>query len=388
MRRYRVPYRIGNSFDMVLLQRHFLGQLVGGTVFVAGTFAIAIWLTQSLRFLDMAINGGAPLGMFLQLVLLTLPNFMAIVLPVASFIVVLFVYQRLIADHEAVIMQTAGLSPLRVARPAIALGVIVALTVLALNVYIAPVAQREMKDMRDAMRSEYSAVLVREGVFNTLASGVTVYVRDKTDSGELRHIVIHQETENGRLVTVTARRGVLIQDAAGPRAVVFEGSRLERNPETGTLNRLDFDRYAFDFSVSEPHTGMKWREASERTYWELLAAAEKPRNHAHRDRFLAEAHARLANGLLAFGFPVMAASMLLSPVFSRRGQADRALAIVGLAVLSQGLLLAAGNLARNESGLVPLLYGAAMLPLIISAMAMHRSMRIRGAPRTEEAAAQ
>ena len=76
-----------------------------------------IWLTQSLRLVELVVNRGLSLGVFLQLTGLLIPNFVAVILPITTFVVVQFVYQRLAGDRELTVMRAAGLSSLR-ARPA------------------------------------------------------------------------------------------------------------------------------------------------------------------------------------------------------------------------------------------------------------------------------
>ena len=60
--------------------------------------------------------------MFLQLTSLLIPSFVAVILPITTFVVVQFVYQRLAGDRELTVMRAAGLSPWALARPALALG--------------------------------------------------------------------------------------------------------------------------------------------------------------------------------------------------------------------------------------------------------------------------
>ena len=71
-----------------------------------------IWLTQSLRFVELVVNRGLSLRVFLQLTGLLIPNFVAVILPITTFVVVQFIYQRLAGDRELTVMRAAGLSPL------------------------------------------------------------------------------------------------------------------------------------------------------------------------------------------------------------------------------------------------------------------------------------
>ena len=67
---------------------------------VTGGLVALIWLTQSLRFVELVVNRGLSLGVFFHLTGLLIPNFVAVILPITTFVVVQFVYQRLAGDRE------------------------------------------------------------------------------------------------------------------------------------------------------------------------------------------------------------------------------------------------------------------------------------------------
>ena len=85
-----------------------------GLVVVALT--CIIWLSQSLRFIELIVNRGLPLWTFLQLTVLLLPAWLTLVLPISCFAAVLFVYNRLTSDRELMVMAAAGLVGRRVDR--------------------------------------------------------------------------------------------------------------------------------------------------------------------------------------------------------------------------------------------------------------------------------
>src|SRR3546814_18652790 len=102
---------------------------------------------------------------FLTVVGLLLPSFLGVVLPVATFVAILFVYHKLAMDSEMVVMRAAGLSQLQLARPAIILAVAVTVGVYAISLYFLPLSFRNFKDLQNEFRNDFSAVLLQEGVF-------------------------------------------------------------------------------------------------------------------------------------------------------------------------------------------------------------------------------
>src|SRR3546814_4002459 len=150
------------------------------TVFVTVALTFAIWLTHSLRLVDYIRNRGFPASTFLTCVDLLLPSFLGVVLPVATFVAILFVYHKLAMDSEMVVMRAAGLSQLQLARPAIILAVAVTVGVYAISLYFLPLSFRNFKDLQNEFRNDFSAVLLQEGVFTALNENITVYVRQRS----------------------------------------------------------------------------------------------------------------------------------------------------------------------------------------------------------------
>ena len=96
--------------------RYVFRQLFVGMVLVTAGLTCVIWLSQSLRFVEMIVNRGVGPGTFVYLTILMLPNFLTIVLPIALFTVVVFVYTKMIMDRELVVMRAAGLDQFSLAN--------------------------------------------------------------------------------------------------------------------------------------------------------------------------------------------------------------------------------------------------------------------------------
>ncbi|MGA0394519.1 MAG: LptF/LptG family permease, partial [Rhodospirillales bacterium] len=134
------------------LNKYVLRQLLIGMVIVTIGLTCVIWLTQSLRFVDMIVNRGLTAGTFVYLTMLLLPNFLSIILPIAVFTVVVFTYSKLISDRELIVMRAAGLSQHALARPAILLAAIVCLFSYIINIFILPESYRMFRELQWEVR--------------------------------------------------------------------------------------------------------------------------------------------------------------------------------------------------------------------------------------------
>src|SRR5437762_11253463 len=106
---------------MKRLDRYILRQCFGVMIFVTAALSAAIWLAQSLRLIDLIVNRGLSIEIFLYLAALILPRFLDIVLPIGVFIAVLFTFNRLTGESELVVMRSAVLSHLELAKPVLLL---------------------------------------------------------------------------------------------------------------------------------------------------------------------------------------------------------------------------------------------------------------------------
>src|SRR5665213_393833 len=69
-----VAPRLLYSAVMKRLTRYMLGQTLVVMIFVAIAFSAAVWLVQSLRLIDLIVNRGLSVGLFIYLALLILPR--------------------------------------------------------------------------------------------------------------------------------------------------------------------------------------------------------------------------------------------------------------------------------------------------------------------------
>jgi len=355
------------------IDRYLFRQLLIALIVVTVSLACVMWLSQSLRYIEMVVGRGLSAGMFFYFTMLLLPTLLAVVIPIAMFVAVLFIYSKLTADSELVVMRALGFSQLKLARPALILAVLCTAASYLLALWLMPASYRAFKDLQHTIKTAYSSVLIQEGVFNPLLVGVTVYVRSRTFDGELLGIIVHDDRVPARPVTMMAERGVLVSGPTGPRVVMTNGNRQEIDT-SGHLSLLYFDRYTFDIDIASESAYRGGRGASELFIGELLNPPEtvEPDN---RRRWYVEAHQRLATPLLCLGLAAVALSLLLSGDFNRRGQTVRIVAAVLIGVAMEALLLGVKNIGINTPAVVPAMY---LVPLLPAAVGLYR---LAGHPR-------
>jgi lipopolysaccharide export system permease protein len=352
---------------MKVFERYIFRNLAIATVFVSVTLVLVVFLSQSLRFLELVLDSSASSGAFWILTLLALPRFFEIIIPLAMMASTIFIYNRMTMDSELVAVRSAGYSPMELARPALMLAMGVTVFLWIMTMWIAPRSIAGMYEMRQAIKSQFSVLLFRDGVFNQVGNGLTVYIRERAPDGELRGVMIYDGREEAsRPSTILAKRGKFIADDNGDQVVVYDGSRQEYDPSTGKLQRLNFERYRVDLPDSVP-IRERWREPDERTIIELFSPdMSNKRDGENLHAFRVEIHRRLTAPLLALAFTLIACAGLLLGPQDRRGQGWKIAFCVASASLLQGLYIASFSLSRQTDWGLPLMYVLVLAPLALS----------------------
>lgn len=351
---------------MYLLSRYLLKTTMITTLLISVILTLIIWLTQTLRLLDFVLNGGAPMRLFGAMLVLIIPRFFEIILPLSLALGTVYSLNKFSTDSELVIMQNSGLSPLRLSQGLIVFAFGVAIFILALSGWLTPMANRQMDKLRDVVKSEYSMGLLRPGIFNVIGDETTVYIAERTSLQDLRGVFIHFTKPGEPATTITAQQGGLITHNGKPLVVVFNGTRQQFNPKTGGIDNLKFERYSLDLS-SMGSGGVMRQDPDTKTVMELWSSPTIEGNTKEALRAKAEFHNRLSRPLLAIAFAFMSMVPFMIGRFNRRGQAKRmASIIVGILVL-QIINMVSASLASSSVAGIILLYAVPSIIIFVYA---------------------
>ena len=352
---------------MKLYLLYLLRQLALPMAFATLALSGAIWLSQSLRFVDLIVNKGVPATTFGYLTALLFPSLLMVILPFALFCAVLFAYHRLGVESEITVLKAVGLSNLQIAAPCLLLAAIVTLVVYAISLYFMPLAFRNFRDLQQQIERDFSYLLLQPGVFNSPTRGLTVYVREHRADGSLAGIVVHDERRRKLPVTMMAEEGTLVRGDEGPIFIMERGNRQELDagdPDNPSLSILHFERYTLDLAANASPPGERSPKPKEQYVHELLDPPQSL-SEARRNGRIAEAHKRLTWPLNALVFPLIGLAALLSRDFDRRGPWQSLLIATGGVIVVQALGMAIGSLAEQHLALIPLLYVATIAPAVV-----------------------
>ncbi len=355
----------GNTLTIIpvtVLSSYIFRQIWGLALAIAIGLSLLVLLTQSLRFLDLMIAAGAAPGVFFQLMGLSLPRLIEIILPIALGAGVLLVGLKLHGDHELTVMQATGSTPWRLTRPVIAtifLGTILSGT---LSLWLTPMALATLQSSRQTIEAQFSLSLLQPGVFNFFGNNIMVYFDKRDNEGKLVNLILHDQRDPLHPYTLLAETGELASDGNQFRLNITNGRRQQLNAQRGIVDQLSFTRYGIELPKMIRDIAPRWKEPNERTITELLSPTYNALDAAKRDELRAELHRRFSSLFLPFSMALPILLMVLRTIRPREGGLRPTM--IGLAYigLMETLLLLLNAAITDQPSLTPLLYIVALAP--------------------------
>jgi lipopolysaccharide export system permease protein len=296
-------------------------------IVVLVSLTAVIWVTQALRDIDLLTNRGQSIAVFIGITSLLIPMLVMVIAPIALFIAVAHVLNKLSNDSEIIVMNAAGLSPWRLFRAFIPVIVLVSLLVGVLGTYVAPKGLRLLRDWVTAVNANVLSTIVQPGRFITIAGDVTVNITAREPNGELRGVFIDDRRDPNERTTVIADRGDLLENQQGSFLVLRNGTVQRQDATHRDPNVVTFERYAIDLAQFSRATDVINYSMHARYFWQLLfpepgdaTAKQKP------GELRAELLDRLMAPIYPFVFVVIIFAYLGAPRTTRE---SRAIALAG-----------------------------------------------------------
>ncbi|UWQ17153.1 LPS export ABC transporter permease LptF [Jannaschia sp. M317] len=360
---------------MGTFDRYLTGQLLASFGFFSLVLVAVYWVNRAIGLFDDLIAGGASVGLFLQFTALALPNVIFAVLPISALVAILYGINRLSADSEMVVAQTAGLGPWSLAKPVMIFGVIVALMVSVLGHILVPASRTALAERGTELSQDVTARFLKEGEFLHPGRGVTVYVREITEAGELLGLFLQDRRDEATRTSYTAERALLVRADTGTRLVMFEGMAQTLDVRDRSLVTVRFDDFAYDLAGLTGAATSRIQDPRELSTAVLLRADAEARRvtGVGRAKLLSEGHLRFSEAIFAAGLPLLALGFLMLGGYSRLGLWRQIMGAVVSAILLKMLSNVAESAARDDVALWWTLYLPALATLAIGAALTFRS---------------
>ncbi|MEC9198296.1 MAG: LPS export ABC transporter permease LptF [Pseudomonadota bacterium] len=339
--------------------RYMLSQLMVLFGFFALVLVSIYWINRAVVLFDTIIGDGQSIGVFLEMSMLTLPGVMGMVMPLAAFAAAVQVTNRLSNESELVVMQATGFSPWRIARPVLVFGMLVALLGALLTNFLIPNAAQTLALREQEISENLTAKLLKEGEFLHPTDGVTFFIRNISDQGELQDVFLSDNRNTEARQTYMSRTAYLTRSDDGrTRMVMVDGMSQRLTRDDQSLSVTYFQDFTYDISDLLNTSKVISPNRKHMSTAALLLATDEMATLARdsRGEILEEAHKRLNDPILCVVAALLGFSALLAGGFSRFGSGSYIMLAVLLIIVIMMVQSAVKDPVRDNAALWPLTY--------------------------------
>ena len=148
---YNTVNLVGDKQTLKRYDRYVLAQLMQTFGFFCLILAMAYWINRALGIFSSLIGDGQTSFVFFELILLFLPQVIAIVLPIAAISATIVVINRLTSDNELIIFDSAGLKPSSFLRPFFYFAILCGVTTAILSLYLVPISRAQLEFRKERL---------------------------------------------------------------------------------------------------------------------------------------------------------------------------------------------------------------------------------------------
>src|SRR6478609_3221388 len=361
-----------------LFSRYVFRQVANAFVVILVTLTSIVWLATALKQLDLIVSQGQGVGLFLKMTFLSLPGLMALIAPNAMLMASLYTLDRMNGDSELIVMTAAGAPVWRIGAPFVVLAAMVCVVILICNLWVMPASMRALRALITQVRTDVISQVLQPGRFSSTEPGLTFHIRDRSPTGDLLGLLVHDERDDKLVMSYLAERGRIISNDDGAYLVMFDGHvhRYEVKDPSKGVQIVAFDQYVLNISdFRAKDTSSKELRPRERYLSELLNPDPNLlKNKGASGQLRTELHDRFSTPFYPLLFAFLAVAVLGHARTTRESRWAQILVAAGIAVGLRVSGLTAANLVTLSAAATPLVYLIPIAAIIVAALVAHVRM--------------
>lgn len=260
----------------MIIFRYLSREVLQTALAVTSVLLLIITSTHLIGYLADAAAGEIATSVVLQLVFNRIPLFLELLLPLGLFLGILIAHGRLYLDSEMVVLQACGMSNWRLLGHTLGPGVLVALLVAFVSLYLTPTGMFKAKTIVAEQQNRTELDMVIPGAFQTSKSGQVTYAREVDEQGRLIDLFISGVSRSNEPFVLSAPSGVQqFIDGQGRYLILENGYRYQGEPGEAVFEELGFGEYGV--RLPDPQLSAPIRHLDAIPTLELLSATDAPR---------------------------------------------------------------------------------------------------------------
>ena len=343
-----------------IINRYLMREITA--IFALGLtiFTLVLLMGRMVKLMEMVVANGVPLAEVIRLIILLLPSFLVLTIPMAFLLAVLLAFGRLSHDNEITVLKASGLSLGALLPPVLLTAAVAALITLFISLVAVPWGNAGFKQMTMEVARKYAASAIRERIFRDDLPGIVLYV-DHYDEARrvMQRVMIQDSRDANRPLTIFARSGLITSDdESGVLRILLKNGSIHTKAKDD-YRLVSFGEY--QLTAASGSAAPLVKTELDMGIGELRRAIAAPQTAPQiRRKLSTELHSRFAFPCAVFVFAILALPLGLA---NRRSGKGAGFTISILILLVYYVLLSFLRTLAEKGGIPPFL--AVWLPNLL-----------------------
>ena len=231
------------------IYKHFFLELSKYFFIVLFTFTAIVWAVQAVNYLDLIVDDGHAVTIYLGYSLLNISKILSKFIPLSFLLALFLTILKLEDESEFMILWTAGLNKIRVVNFFLCVSFIVTFIQITLASFINPEVLNYSRSLIRSSNLDFISSMIKTNQFNDTVEGLTIYVEEKDENDLMKNIFIRDDKKilkgldspkDSGNITIFAEKGKI--EKRGRSYLALENGVIQTENKSKEIQSINFKK--------------------------------------------------------------------------------------------------------------------------------------------------
>ena len=215
------------------IYKHFFIELSKYFFVVLFTFSAIVWAVQAVNYLDLIVDDGHAVSIYLGYSLLNISKIFTKFIPLSFLLALFLTILKFEDESEFMILWTAGLNKIRVVNFFLVVSLLVTFIQILFAGFVNPEVLNHSRSLIRSSNIDFISSMIKTNQFNDTVEGLTIYVQEKDENDIMKNIFIRDDNK--------VLKGLETSKDSGSLTIFAKKGRIEKRDrnylslENGTI---------------------------------------------------------------------------------------------------------------------------------------------------------
>jgi lipopolysaccharide export system permease protein len=231
------------------IYKHFFLELSKYFFLVLFTFSTIVWAVQAVNFLDLIVEDGHAVSLYLNYSLLNIPKILTKFIPLSFLLALFLTILKFDSENELITLWTSGLNKIKIINFFLKIALIVTIIQLFLAAFINPNVLNYSRSLIKDSSLDLISSTFKTNEFNDTLEGLTMYIEEKNELGIMKNVFIRDDShrlsaienrEKTNSLTIFAKKGRLNNKTKN--SLILENGVIHAENQSREIEIIKFEK--------------------------------------------------------------------------------------------------------------------------------------------------